>query len=739
MLEYAPSFTTGCSRHSRMRTIAIVNSTSVEQLPAAISMAARVLKPASLINNSVHLAIFGTGLSDARPTAVENVKLLKSISEAGEKTEVRPGLVVDKVHLIVGSHDLALLRLVPHVELGEVCHIPGCDALLAQECEVSPSVDQMGEDNISKAIECIRRRPALVFQDKRDLPFKWKQHVDNVNSFDWLQRLWSETVEARADARAASKNDDDDDGGGGTSPFDVLSLCMYAKMVSISSLTTEMALDTLRRISSTVDGAIGLGLMRIFPTDDGDAVPILSFVAQYLEGHDRPWQVSARGRAAAQKARVIVRKVFAHTAVVLSVLKNGKVAEVVTSVDSPQTSSGNAAAAADTKTDGVLLIQGGPAGNMVKLLLGRVPVSVVAVDRAFEVVFTAPSKKGWVDDVNGRLQEIVAALSNKDGVLERVAFERVRHLISTYAALATTHVKYDVDVEDRSSTSMLASQMTRSVTTFPTGIASHVARELVIKENVIQTASTSACVSVQQGTSVSCVFCTFCPTVVQMLQSPRFTAPVITGEGVLSTQRTVDMIAKSISRPYRPLGMLSGILGPVVRLYEQLHRVVYWKNRGENRDSIVTFFPTAYVDIIFADYATGSRNIRLSDTDDETKPPFFVSESIFSLSSTSALDGSNGLAYSLPTLDRIGLLGTDESELYAAYTASLDTTDVVNAELRSALDKSFTTIHVRETEDDHLAGIRVQWMRRGGSGSQGGENPMFALISDNSARESVIY
>jgi len=717
---------TGCSMHSRKTTLAIVNSTSVEQLPAAISMAVRVLKPAHLINNSVHLAIFGTGLSDARPAAVQNVGLLKSIAASKQDTELAPGLVIDDVHLIVSAHDLALLRLAPHAKLGELCYVPGCGTS-AGECDAPLSIDQMGEENIASTIECIRRRPAISFQNERDLPFSWKEHMQDIRTFDWLQDLWLETVKTREAGRNARQIGALDDKHGdlnrGTSPFDVLSLCMYAKMASIASRTTELAQGALRRIGSTVTGSVGLGLMRLFP-ENGVAPSVLSFVSEYLEGGDLSWKVSPRGKEAAKKARTIMRKVFDHASTVLSVLKHGKVAEIVHSVYPSN----------ESKNGGVLLVQGGPTGTIGKLILGKVPLFAVSENHKFRMVFTKPTKNGWVHDINSRLQEIVETLSNQDEAPDTSVSERVRSLISAYAALASTHVEYDTYVDDKSLTSRMESQPNRIVTTFPSGIASHLERELVIMHSVIQTSSTSACVSVQQGTSVSCVFCTFCPTTMEMLKGKEFTAPSVTRESVLKMQADVDIVAKSLDRPYNPIGMLSGTIGPVVSMNEQPHRVVYWKIRGDTRDSVVTLFPPEYIDIIFADYATGSRNIRMSDTENEISLPFFAAETMFALSSASVLPGSNSLAFRLPKLERMGFLGTDESELYASYSKYLDATDGVNVEIRSVLDRSFRTLNVRETEDDRLAGLRVQWMRRGSI-----EPAIFALVSDNSAFEQLLY
>ena len=730
-----PSFSndglsTGCSMNSRKTTLAIISSTSVEQLPAALAMAAKVLKPAAAINNSPQLAIFGTGLADARPSAVETVKLLKSIAQAKNSIRIDAELALDRVHLIVGAHDLTMLRFVPSARLGEVCRIPGCtDATL--ECAVAPSVEEMGEDAITAAIECIRRLPAVSYASEGDLPFEWKEHVQNVRTFDWLRDLWTETLKRRKQAAAKQQPM----GELAETPFDVISLAMYAKMVSTAFRTTAMAHETLQRVVSTIDGAEGLGLTALFPRD-GIAPSVLTFLSGYLVGDQSPWRVTRRGREAATKARVVLQKVYKHANVVLELLRHSKVAEVVRTHATADDEPGEPG----EPGEGVLLVQGGPMGVVGKLIVGRLPVSASASNHKLTVQFAKP-KGGWVGELNSGLHEVVSVLSESDaGAADARAVERVRARIGAYAALASGELEHRAALDDVAMSTALAMHGRRAVTTFPNGVAAHIARELVIKERFVQVDSTTACVAVQSGTSVSCTFLTFCPGTVASLRGPAFAAPAIAASDVLTIQRAVDAIASSIDRPYRPLGVLSGTLGPVVMLDDEEHRVCYWRNRGETRDSIVSFFPSAYTAVVFADYATGSRDLRASETVDDTTPPFFVADSVFALSVSSALPGSNGCAYSVPTLVRTGFIGAaDEPRLYKAYMNGVASSDAVNVELPSALDGAFRVLYVRETEDDRLNGLCVQWSRQTIADAAGEPRTMFALVSGNSAREQLLY
>ena len=767
------SVSTGCSMHSRKTTLAIVSSTSVEQLPAAIAMATPVLKRASRINNSPQLAIFGTGLSDARAAAVENVRMLRSIAEAGSNIDVGTGLRVDRVHVIVGVHDLAMLRFAPSERIGEVCRVPGCSDSNGS-CDVPPTIEQMGEDNIAAAIECIRRLPAVSAasgggrgDDFDQLPLKWKDHAQNVRTFDWLRDLWEETRRSRAKAssKAAADPPDPSDPSDPSehTPFDVLSLAMFAKMVSIATRTTEMGHETLRRIVSTVDGAVGLGLTALFPNENGDAPSVLSFLSAYLVGDAQPWGVSRRGKAAAKKARVVLDRVYAHVGLVLTVLRHSKLAEVVDASGG----SGGSGGSGDGGKGGVLLVHGGPTGKTGKLLFGRVPVRAFAANRSLNVHFDRPSSKGggWERELNAGLREVVDALEGTGTAdVDAATEERVRARLGAYAALASKDMAgdtADAALGDRSATAVLAERggHAHAVTTFPSGVAAHVVRELVLRESVVQVASTTACVAVQTGTSLSCTFCTFCPTTARSLRAPAFAAPEITEEDILSLQRDVDAIGGSIDRPCRPIGMLTGVLGPAVALEggdgdgRRLHRVCYWRMRDETRDSIVSFFPNEYVSILFGDYATGSRNVRASDQadDDEEggaghertrgKRPLFAADTIFCVSTASVLPGSEGLAYYVPRMERAGLLDADEGELYAAFEKIGDSgqnKEVLSSSLPPSLSRSFRVFRVRESENDLLCGLRVQFAREVVHGTSG-EQALFSLVSDNAAREQLLF
>ena len=187
--------------------------------------------------------------------------------------------------------------------------------------------------------------------------------------------------------------------------------------------------------------------------------------------------------------------------------EGGRGCEGVDSVDSSDT--------ADSAEKPVLLIQSGPTGAVGATILGKVPASATAVNREFQIEFSRPTSDGWVNNINSGLREVVDALSTdqtdqtdqsssesdksdkSDKPPDKRALERrarVRSLVGAYAALASTYVHDSNNVDMFES-----SQAACSVTTFPVGIASHVARELVVKHSVIQTASTSARVLVQRG------------------------------------------------------------------------------------------------------------------------------------------------------------------------------------------------------------------------------------------------
>ena len=113
---------TACSPNDRMTTLAVLSASSTDQLQAGLFMASRVLRPASQSGNSVVLALFGSLLSRSRTTSSQNVRFLSDLLR--RETEAVPGTALDRVELIVGAHDLSVLRFLDWTSFGQLCRIP---------------------------------------------------------------------------------------------------------------------------------------------------------------------------------------------------------------------------------------------------------------------------------------------------------------------------------------------------------------------------------------------------------------------------------------------------------------------------------------------------------------------------------------------------------------------------------------------------------------------------------------
>ena len=174
-------------------------------------------------------------------------------------------------------------------------------------------------------------------------------------------------------------------------------------------------------------------------------------------------------------------------------------------------------------------------------------------------------------------------------------------------------------------------------------------------------------------------------------------------------------------------------MGPIIERNGELSRLVFWKRRGENRDSIVTFFPSVYTDVVFADYGTRSRKLLQSESEfgghAHHGHATFAADTVFSLSTASAIRGTDGRVFTIPKLDELGLLGQDETALYRSFANGIVDAEV-NTELPSSLDGSFETFYVRESTSDRLCGLKVGWAVIGES---------YCLVSANGEHERVSY
>lgn len=728
-MEYR-GFHTGCSMGAPKKTVAIASATSTQQIPVALEMATRVLRAAKLMNNEPSVALFGTGLSDVRADSARTVNLLKRVAETGWGDA--NGQIVDRVSVVVGAHDLAMLRLMPSARLGEVCRIPKCEAAL---CSVSPEIAELEQADVKAAIECLLRPPAIEFADSSELPLAWQEHDEELAMFRWLEDLFDQSLkDLEAEAKAAAKAEaagvvdvEAEAPKAKPSPFDVLSLSMYYKLASIAFRTTDMQQQVVRAVVAKVEGADDAGLLRVFPVD-GIAPSFLTFVESYLVGDDDPWEVTALGERAAAKARVVLDRVFEHAERVGSVLALSKLAMVVED---------DTGMMDERSKDRILLVQGGPGGDVAKLLADRLPTTATAIGGRFVVATVEDRGDSWAETLNAEFREVVAALTSE---LTDAPPAAIRKRLAAYTALSSRFLLVHADTKAHDTLSAFSHTARNVVSTYPAGAAAHVARELTVRENFILTNGTMASVAVQPGLSVGCTFLTFCPSMAMTLSTDASRMIDFEGVDLTGAQAAVSAIANAMESPTVPLGLLRGVLGGVVELYGETHRVAFWRLGDAEVDTFITLLPKHLIDIAFADYKTGSRSLDDDELHPDSPLPFFAADSVVTVFPTSVLAGSEGRAFKVPNADRLPLLGGDEAKLYAAYEAGLrkGVRQGTSLQLPAALSKSAESFLVREAANDRLAGLRVAWAKKAvGVGDARATLPV--LVSDNAARERVAY
>ena len=785
---------TGFSMHDEKTTLAIVSG-EVAQLPVALAIAKRVLRAAKAVHNVPRLALFGTGLSDARPEAVANVEVLRALVERGLFDS--NGALVEDVDVVVSPHDLALLRLVPSAKFGEVCRVPPCDEAL--RCNPPPAASELQNKLQNESVEsvesveaflaCLLRAPPIEgADDDGDLPLAWRDHVHDVESFRWARDLWKQSLRDRKAAkkaaeRAAEKGvgKDAETAAETPNPFDVLSLCMFAKTVSIAVRTSDLIPSTVRAIVTSTKGAVANGLVDAFTTTNS-----LEFIEPYLVGDYFPWKVTERGARAAAAARAVLDRIFEHTTRVASVLRRAHLALLLADDESGNKSGGRSG----NKSEGVLLVQQSSAYD--DLLLERIPTRAVARNGKFEVETTGLSRSSsksssksssWPSSLNDEFRGVVEALyedatqsspsspsspssrsgrSGRSGRSSRSSrsspsrsSQSVERMLGVYAALSSSHL---ASPSTRPSGPTRPSRPTRHslVTTHPVGAAAHIGRELIVRgDRIVPAETTDASVALQRGVNTACTFVSFCPTVAQTLSSPPFSPLDVASVDLSAAQRSVDKIARALQTPTRPLGMLRGTLGGVVELDGAAHRVAFWRLGDDNFDSFATLLPNAYAEICFADYATGSRSLDRNEHAPydmhDLRTPFFATDTVVTLFDASAVADTDGRAFKISsTSSRTPVLASDEAALYEALRTRLASGAKRGAVLETGL-KGTTSFLVRESANDGLAGLRVAWAvrtvrvarvapRRGaGDGVEDAFETVHLLVSDNTERERVAY
>lgn len=693
-LRVPPGAMTGCSATSPRTTAAIVSTSSAAQLSVSLELAARELGDAARINNTVELVLLGTGLSTADATSVQTLQRLDKVLAQGLNTS---SVTVKHPKLVVGAHDLALLRIVPSLKYGEVCAMPSLvnGALL--------------ESDVDATIECIRRPPPIQHSNVLQLPLSWREHVRNLESFKWLHDLWEQTKRDAAREGAATPVD--------TNPVDVLTLCMYTKLASIALRTTDTALAVLRANVKAIPGAVDAGLLDVLGTDTTAAPGLLQFVEPYLANDNTPWRLSARGARAAAAAAGVLKRVYAHAVRVATVLQKAHIALVLSD--------------GDGGVDRVVVADSGPHGIMPKLLSNRVPVSASSSDRMFSVTFKAVKADAWPYELNQAFHDVLSLLLDDPDVQRRANSLVVQ--LGAFTALSSPHLQVSEYGLDEDAAADAGAVLTR-----PRGLVAHVSRELTIDETSLHVDRLVACAEVQPGVSSACTLCTFCPTTAATLQTNNVDTTEFVEYDIAAAQANVEQIATSLDVPDAPLGLLKGTLGGVVTFNGESRRLAFWKRGADDYDSVVTLLPKRYVDISFADYMTGSRAL---DPDEFARPlavPFFAADSVFTLFESSLVRGSNGLAFRLPSPNRLPLLGNDRLRLGEAQREALRAGAQPGTQLDVPVAGALSML-VRESGEDQLTGLLVEWSRKEVNAGGSLLSQMTFLVARNGSNELVSY
>jgi hypothetical protein len=434
------------------------------------------------------------------------------------------------------------------------------------------SGEPLRDDDVEAVIRCLRRPPPIAYGDVLHLPLSWREHARNLDSFEWLSKLWDQSKRDRAREGATVPID--------ANPTDLLALCMYTKLASVAMRTTDTALEVLRLNVAAVPGAADAGLLEVFGGDGVAAPSLLAFIEPFLAGDDAPWRLSARGGRAADAARGVLDRVYGHTRRVAQVLKQADIASLLR--DTADGDDGG----------GVLVVDSGPHGHMGAILNGRVPASASSTDGAFRVEF-APSA-AWPDDLNAAFRATVALLA--DGAAPARAPALLARL-GAFTALSSSHLLVSTYAQLQSASS--------SVITYPRGAAAHVARELTIGDTALHVDRMLACAAVQPGVAAACTYCTFCGGTARALAAANVDTSDLADYDIASAQASVEAVARALDTPAAPLGTLRGTLGGVVEAEGGSRRLAFWRSGADEHDSVVTLLPKRYVDILFADYMTG--------------------------------------------------------------------------------------------------------------------------------------
>ena len=140
------------------------------------------------------------------------------------------------------------------------------------------------------------------------------------------------------------------------------------------------------------------------------------------------------------------------------------------------------------------------------------------------------------------------------------------------------------------------------------------------------------------------------------------------------------------------------------------------------------------MDIAFADYMTGSRALDPSEFVRPLSTPFFAADTVLTLFASSRVAEGGGLVFRVPETARLPLLKNEREVLHAAQRAALQAGASTGAVLQTPISGA-TTVLVRESANDYLTGLRVEWSHT----PKAGRADFVSLVAANSDLERVAF
>lgn len=448
----------------------------------------------------------------------------------------------------------------------------------------------------------------------------------------------------------------------------LFALALYAKAVSLGWKTAKVRVDRIESILSSIPKSDALGLTQIIPVN-GAAPSILTFLSCYMVDEDaHPGEI--RVPEAATAATQALERVFTHAERVHAVLKRSKLATMVHSY--------------------APLVDAGPKQAFIKLIYGR-QIEMVTASSSSSTTTTGfdlktKSSKNWVDDLNNDLMSVLEALEQPSSGDDARAFKSVVKAVAPKLAAMTTVSSplftIDAAALAASMADILLANKKFGILTHTKTHAAHVSAQLEISECAMDVAASVLHLGKKEGgePTIASIF----PVRVDDEALPVLAkVDVFADANTLKEMDDLDAVTahqklqdavKSLDKPSSPIGMLIGTVTSKFEFEGSEMRAIVWRRRG-GEEIRVSLHDAVLLKVLFADYAFGS------------------------------LDGQS------VGMNKVSNL----YEITSTTRLKLNTISAASSVFRFSKSGETATIELvlTETSSDRLAGVQVQWARRG--------------------------